>query len=204
MSSNDLTAILDIINTNVSAVQQIYSIHQTPIPSLSEPYEPLAFEPELIDATNLAVAAATQLIAIIRPPAMSLIAAVGGVSYVSNGRYNANKWLQQHVATSIGAAEATNVPEILTEAGPKGLHVTEIAKKADTDANKLGLSHSHRSQPPRIEYCFPGRLLRLLSTMHIFQEVAPDVFANNRLSSVMASGKTLEEIKKECVEILHF
>jgi hypothetical protein len=93
MSSNDLTAILDIINTNVSAIQQIYSKHQTPIPSLSEPYEPLVFESELIDATNLAVAAATQLIAIIRPPAMNLIVAVGGVSYVSDGRYNTDKWL---------------------------------------------------------------------------------------------------------------
>jgi hypothetical protein len=53
-----------------------------PIPSLSEPYKPLAFEPELTDATNLVVAAATQLIAILRPPAMNLVAAVGGVSCI--------------------------------------------------------------------------------------------------------------------------
>lgn len=37
--------------------------------------------------------------------------------------------------------------------------------------------------------------MRLLATVHIFQEVAPNVFANNRISSVMDSGKTLEEIK---------
>jgi hypothetical protein len=31
----------------------------------------------------------------------------------------------------IGAAEAMNIPEILNKAGPKGLHVAEIAKKVD-------------------------------------------------------------------------
>jgi len=163
MSSDDLDAILNIININVTSIQQLYAKHQTPIPSLSEPYKPLALELELTDATNLVVAAASQLIAILRPPAMNLVAVLGG----------------QHIANSIGVAEATNVPEILSEAGPKGLHVAEIAKKADTDASKL------------------GRILRLLSTAHIFQEVAPNVFANNRTSSILASGKTLEEIRKD-------
>jgi hypothetical protein len=112
--------------------------------------------------------------------------------------------LQQHIATSIGTTEATNVPEILSEAGPKGLHVAEIAKKADTDGKKLGPFRSYRCSPSRIENRLLGRILRLLSTVHIFQEVAPDVFANNRLSSVLASGKTLEEINKECVPPLIF
>jgi len=82
MSSNDLSIIMDIINANVSSIQQIYAKNQTSIPSLSEPYKPLAFEPELIDATNLVVAAATQLIAMLRPPVSSLVAAVGGVGYI--------------------------------------------------------------------------------------------------------------------------
>jgi hypothetical protein len=79
MSSNDLSAILHIIMTNVSSIQQTYAKHQTPVPSLNEPYKPLAFESELTNATNLAVAAATQLIAILRPPVTSLVVAVGGV-----------------------------------------------------------------------------------------------------------------------------
>ncbi|KIM79035.1 hypothetical protein PILCRDRAFT_823892 [Piloderma croceum F 1598] len=169
MSSNDLSTILDIINANVSSIQQIYAKNQTSVPSLNEPYKPLAFEPELIDSTDLVVAAATQLIAMLRSPVISLVAAVGG----------------QHIATSIGAAEATNISEILSEAGPKGLHVAEIAKKADTDGNKL------------------GRILRLLSTVHIFQEIAPDVFANNRLSSVLASGKTIKEINEDGITNKH-
>jgi hypothetical protein len=82
MSSDDLNAIVNIINTNVTSIQQLYAKHRTPIPSLSEPYKPLTFEPELTDATNLVVAAATQLIAILRPPAMNLVAAVGGVGCI--------------------------------------------------------------------------------------------------------------------------
>ena len=80
--SDDLIAILNIINSNVSSIQQIYAKHESSIPSLNEPYKPLAFEPELIDATNIVVAAATQLVAILWPPVMNIVAAVGGVSYM--------------------------------------------------------------------------------------------------------------------------
>ena len=37
-----------------------------------------------------------------------------------------------------------------------------------------------------------ARVLRLLATSHIFIEVSPDVFANNRLSSVLDTGKSVE------------
>jgi hypothetical protein len=40
----------------------------------------------------------------------------------------------------------------------------------------------------------PARILRLLATNHIFIEVTPDVFANNRLSSVLDTGKSVEEL----------
>lgn len=86
MSSNvnDLGAILDIIKTNVSSIEQTYAKHQIPLPSLNEPFNPLAFDgSELTDATDLVVAAATQLIAILRPPVMSLVAAVGSVGLFS-------------------------------------------------------------------------------------------------------------------------
>lgn len=39
-----------------------------------------------------------------------------------------------------------------------------------------------------------ARILRLLATNHIFAEVSPDVFANNRLSSVLDTGKSVEEL----------
>ena len=40
----------------------------------------------------------------------------------------------------------------------------------------------------------PARILRLLATNHIFIEVSPDVFANNRVSSALDTGKPVEEL----------
>ena len=39
-----------------------------------------------------------------------------------------------------------------------------------------------------------ARILRLLATNHVFIEVSPDVFANNRLSTVFDTGKPVEEL----------
>jgi len=41
---------------------------------------------------------------------------------------------------------------------------------------------------------FPAHVLRLLATNYIFTEVSPDVFANNRLSSTLDTGKSVEEL----------
>lgn len=46
---------------------------------------------------------------------------------------------------------------------------------------------------------FSGRILRLLATLHIFREVSPDVFANNRISSLLDTGKSVEAIKAKYV-----
>lgn len=37
--------------------------------------------------------------------------------------------------------------------------------------------------------------MRLLASQHVFKEVAPDVFANNRLSSVLDTGKDLAALR---------
>ncbi len=34
----------------------------------------------------------------------------------------------------------------------------------------------------------------MLASNHVFKEVIPDVFANNRLSTVLDSGKSVEEL----------
>ncbi|KAG6852680.1 hypothetical protein C0991_009963 [Blastosporella zonata] len=52
----------------------------------------------------------------------------------------------------------------------KGVHVDVLSKSVGIESGKL------------------GRILRLLATKHIFSEVKPDVFANNRLSLVLQSS----------------
>ncbi|PCH37300.1 hypothetical protein WOLCODRAFT_83894, partial [Wolfiporia cocos MD-104 SS10] len=72
--------------------------------------------------------------------------------------------------------EAAHIPEILREAGPKGLHVNEISRRLTLDPSLL----SH--------------VLRLLATHHITREVRPDVFANDRISGAIDSGRTVTEL----------
>ena len=49
-----------------------------------------------------------------------------------------------------------------------------------------------------------ARVLRYLATRHVFKEVAPNVFANNRLSSALIKKHTLEEIKAKLVHVHSF
>ncbi|KAI9441018.1 S-adenosyl-L-methionine-dependent methyltransferase [Lactarius indigo] len=84
--------------------------------------------------------------------------------------------MQYHVSTAMRVAVSTHVAEILRDAGSKGLHAWEIATPTGVHPSKL------------------ARILRLLATNHIFVEVSPDVFANNRLSTVLDSGKPVEEL----------
>ncbi|KAG6860898.1 hypothetical protein C0995_006337 [Termitomyces sp. Mi166 len=69
-----------------------------------------------------------------------------------------------------------NITEILREAGPEGAHVDAIALKTRQDPKKL------------------ARFLRYLATHHVYREIAPDVFTNNRISTVADTLKSSQEI----------
>ncbi|PBL03216.1 S-adenosyl-L-methionine-dependent methyltransferase [Armillaria gallica] len=58
---------------------------------------------------------------------------------------------------------------------PDGLHVSELARLSGLDESKL------------------GRILRLLVTSHVFREVKPNVFSNNRLSMKLLSSDPVSD-----------
>lgn len=95
--------------------------------------------------------------------------------------YNTNAGFQ--VTSAIRMATTTNVAEVLREAGGKGVHVSEIAAGTTVAPTKL------------------ARMLRLLATRHIFREVAPDVFVNNRISSLLDTGLPVATLRAEPGEI---
>ncbi|KAJ6480521.1 S-adenosyl-L-methionine-dependent methyltransferase [Mycena vitilis] len=68
------------------------------------------------------------------------------------------------------------VTEILREAGPKGIHVRDIAAKNGQDPEKL------------------ARFIRYLATHHVYREVQPNAFANTRISSMLDTLKPSAEI----------
>ncbi|KAI0041475.1 hypothetical protein FA95DRAFT_1548706 [Auriscalpium vulgare] len=81
-----------------------------------------------------------------------------------------------HLPSCLRFLEATHICELLRAAGPDGMSVTAIAEKVHIEPVKI--SHN----------------LRLLATHHILLEKTPDVFALNRVSALLDSGKPFEEV----------
>ncbi|KAF7791400.1 hypothetical protein EIP86_002414 [Pleurotus ostreatoroseus] len=162
--ASELRALVDLINDALKRIESTCASRSQIYPFADEPFSPQSeaarMDPDVFEAGNIIVAAASQLISAVRIPALTLSVAVS--SY--------------QLPSCIRVAIGSNVPEILREAGAQGLHIHDIAAKTGVDPMKL------------------GRCLRLLATNHIFREITPDVFANNRASSLMDTGKPVTEI----------
>ncbi|KAA1470803.1 S-adenosyl-L-methionine-dependent methyltransferase [Dentipellis sp. KUC8613] len=160
----ELKTLAALITSNIDRIEAETKSASVEFPSLSTAYstqsEAVRQLPEVADATTQIIAAASQLLAVVRPPPMSVIAV--GFSF--------------HIPASLRVVLEAHVAEILREAGSGGAHVKDIAKHSNVDPAKL------------------ARILRLLATHHIFVEVSPDVFTNNRISSFLDSGKSVAEL----------
>ncbi|KAF7347117.1 S-adenosyl-L-methionine-dependent methyltransferase [Mycena venus] len=160
----ELKALAAIINDSISTIEKSLKDSSLIYPSLRAPFTPDSEAarsiPEVQTAGGHIISAAAQMIAIVRPPPLTMIAHAQ----------------QFNLSTAIRIALITHTAEILRGAGIQGMHVQDIAKPTKTDPTKF------------------ARVLRLLATNHIFVEVSPDVFANNRLSSVLDTGKSIDEI----------
>ncbi|KAI0697896.1 S-adenosyl-L-methionine-dependent methyltransferase [Cytidiella melzeri] len=158
----NLTALRDLITSSVDAI--LASCDTQPFPSADEPFsvesEAIRMDPHVQKHSGILIAAATQLIAAVRPPPLTLL--YHGISY--------------YIPACIRTVIELHVAEIIRDAGPQGMHVNEIAAPTNCDPGKL------------------ARVLRLLATSYIFQEVAPNTFAHNRISSLLDTGKAVAEI----------
>ncbi|KII92454.1 hypothetical protein PLICRDRAFT_172543 [Plicaturopsis crispa FD-325 SS-3] len=146
------------------AIESSCTARGVQLPTLDEPFTPQSELPR----RDPEVLAATSIIV---AAAAQLTALVTPAPL-----YLITNVMQFLVSSALRVAEATHISEILREAGPQGLHINEIAAINHTDPSKL------------------GRVLRLLATEHIFKEVSPDVFTNNRISSVIDTGKSVTDI----------
>ncbi|KAK7062641.1 hypothetical protein VNI00_000129 [Paramarasmius palmivorus] len=159
-------------------------------PSLDSPCdlnsasEILATHPDVIFAINKIVGACGQMSATVQPPFLNLCDAV----------------MAYHLPSCMRLFEASHTPEILQKAGPGGLHVKIISEETGIDESKLGWDSIFLSYPHKLSLPFLAHVLRLLATHHYVREVAPNVFANNRISSIISTGKSLEDLKKAPTE----
>ncbi|EJF57429.1 S-adenosyl-L-methionine-dependent methyltransferase [Dichomitus squalens LYAD-421 SS1] len=195
MTFTTLRALHAAIGTAIDDIERVYR-ERTPndpieFPSLDEPYyyaaqhrpeeelaEALKGDPAVAAASKRIVAACGQLATTVNKPWYGLM------EDVQAGQFSA----------AIRFLEAANIVEILREAGPEGLHVREIYRlvldlransKTATTADTVPLTPAHLSH-----------ILRLLATGHYLREVKPDIFANNRPSSYIDSGKTVAQLRE--------
>jgi hypothetical protein len=106
---------------------------------------------------------------------------------------NPNQPPQYHLPSCMRLLEASHTVEILRDAGPDGMHVKDIAERNGAESGKLGAYFSFLVRLSSFSFAdarsHPAHILRLLATHHILLERTPDVFATNRISSLVDSGK---------------
>ncbi|KAF9073215.1 S-adenosyl-L-methionine-dependent methyltransferase [Rhodocollybia butyracea] len=167
-----LKALVNIISTETNHLLLVYAAQNTEFLSLnatsgpitcSNPGPALDLDPALIRSRQLIVAAATQLIATVRPPA---------------------EFLQDAVSAMLKPAALrviidTNIPEVLSEEGPQGLHVNDLSVRTGVDESYL------------------ARVMRYLATRHIFRELTPNVFTHNRISTLLSKNKSVKDLKAD-------
>ncbi|KAJ7049471.1 S-adenosyl-L-methionine-dependent methyltransferase [Mycena amicta] len=171
--ASPLAALAQLITAGVQTIEAAYAKQGLPYPDLNAPFQPspLDFDPALLQTAQLIVAAADQLIATVRSPMQTI------QMYASS----------MHTTSTLGFVVDADIPDILKGAGPEGLHVSDIAAANGVDADHQG----------DIPFNARARVLRFLATRHVFTEVAPNSFANNRISSLLVKTKSLQEIKAE-------
>ncbi|KAI0653068.1 S-adenosyl-L-methionine-dependent methyltransferase [Cubamyces menziesii] len=187
-----LRALHATIGNALEDIERIYSAKDLDYPSLDAPFYPskqkskqadaekLATDPKVMQASSLIVAACGQLSASVHHP--FLTAAVEGVQL-------------GHISAALSVLEATHTVEILRDAGPQGLHINDLARKVEQI--RLGANAASKSDVEHLDPVKLGHILRLLATQHILREVQPNVFTNNRLSSILDTGKSLELLTSE-------
>ncbi|KAF8515747.1 O-methyltransferase [Gautieria morchelliformis] len=161
MTFKHIRMLRTVLNDSLDTLEKLYKDQSLDFPSLDESYtdnkaETFTSHPETIQAINVTVSAAYQLINTVRPPFSTLSDVAGAY----------------HLPACLRVAEKFNLVEVLREAGPEGCHVDSISIQCGLEKAKL------------------ARVLRVLATHHIFREVAPDAFANNRISSYFDTGKS--------------
>ncbi|GJE84013.1 S-adenosyl-L-methionine-dependent methyltransferase [Phanerochaete sordida] len=159
-----LRELLELMTQSVDALERVCEEKGTPIPDLDAPFTP---QSEAF-RKDPAAAEATKVIVAAAHHICAIVSRPTDQLYT----FVAGPTRAAAVRTCLEA----NVSEILREAGPSGMHVKDIAEKNGHDAEKL------------------ARFLRYLATGHIFREIAPDVFAHNRVSSMLDTHKPSEEV----------
>ncbi|KAI0820082.1 S-adenosyl-L-methionine-dependent methyltransferase [Trametes gibbosa] len=189
MTFASLRALHATIGEAIDTIEKVYKSQDPPLeyPALDVPYyssqphsaaveraEALRLGAAVFSAANEIVAACGQLTATVHKPFFNLVETMNGPNITALFRF----------------VEQTHIPEILREAGSEGSSVKDVAARITELRAATPGAKVVEIDPAKI-----GHILRVLATYHWVKEVSPDVFANNRLTSFIDSGKSLEQLK---------
>ncbi|KAI0737217.1 S-adenosyl-L-methionine-dependent methyltransferase [Daedaleopsis nitida] len=191
MTFATLRALHAVIGAAIDEIERTYHQRspQLDFPSIDEPYYPgaqhtpeeelaetLKADPVVAAASKHIVAACGQLSTTVNKPWFGLM------EDVQAGQFS----------ECIRFIETANIVEILREAGPEGLHVDDLLK---TVLELRPKTTSPQRESPLTSSKL-GHILRLLATSHYLREIKPNVFANNRPSSFMDTGKSVAQLRE--------
>ncbi|KAJ7020401.1 O-methyltransferase [Mycena alexandri] len=162
-----LRSLANLITSSVDTLERIYAGANLPLPDLDAPFD--------ADAPAEALRAKPEVAAAIR----TLQAAAGQISVTvaDPPRHAAETSFIVFLPFALQAASILNVADIIRESGSKGATSQEIS------------AWNNNADPELIT-----RILRTLATHHIFREVSPSVFTNNRISSTLDKNKPVKEL----------
>ncbi|KAG6825824.1 hypothetical protein H0H92_002297, partial [Tricholoma furcatifolium] len=187
MTFADLRALHAILGDALDDIEHIYApskndkaSYASPPPSPSTPLGPLDF-PSLNDPLD-ASHPAEQLTShpVVLQAINKMVAAAGQIAMTVQRPFYSlcDAAMGYNLPACMRLLEASHTVEILREAGPNGLHVNLISQQNGVDSGRL------------------AHILRLLATHHFISERSPDVFAINRISSMIDSRKSFEDIRQ--------
>jgi hypothetical protein len=141
--ASEIVRLAEIITENVNKIQRIADEAGIAHPSLNDPYdattesEKLTITSDVLSAALVATSAASQLIATLKLPGLSLLDRSSAVS----PEHSACRMLintKFHVSSAMRICLESCVSEILREGGSEGVALSDIASKSGTDAGPLG------------------------------------------------------------------
>lgn len=166
----DLSALVKLISDSVAVVTSEYAKAGHVPPALDSTGQDPFYSPELVSDQ---LKTAIQITEAACAQLSATVASAGHV--VTNKAYSFVEPVCMRVALD------AKITDLLLDK-PKGLHVGELGRLSDQDPGKL------------------GRVLRTLATNHVYTEVAPNVFANNRLSMKLLSTDPVSSLARQMTD----
>ncbi len=214
-----LRALQATIGSALDDIERVFKSHNLDFPSLDVPValapsaaEALLKSDEIVKVSSYLVAACGQLSAAVHNPFFTLMDGITAVRTRSGSVLRLTKILP-YSATSrrlYSFSRLAILPRYCVLPVQRDcMPTSSLARSTNSEQPRVrcrsrssrggSVSSSLFGLCTVLTSCREAHILRLLAAHHIIREVRPDVFASNRITSLLDTGKTPEQIRAKCV-----